>query len=173
MFRAFGITMVVVGIAMLFKWRRRCVLELRWPTTLTYFSMKRRVEVFLLAHGWSVERTDNAGHEFIIKKNANEFLVKCYLSDEKMFSLAITDCSETIYQNGFRPMLFVSAFPVPNNFVCEAAQSRIFMVHYRQLGEISELNPASEKAVFSLISSQCCRHYLQLQSGLASGPFRT
>ena len=135
---------------------RRNLMSLRWPKTLSYGALRRRVMSYMRLHGWMVGNT--VGPELMFHKNNNHITVRFWPSERN-----VTDLTQRFATDANRPWwnerpkywaaVILCASAVPPRVMIEGSKQKAYILHYKALDRIVNLEKVSTEALQSIVQS--------------------
>lgn len=131
--------LVFVGIIAIRLWReRRAEILLHWPVAMTQRSIERYGTRFMTRHAWSVELATSIGGSSVyacIKHHDRLFIL--FLRDASSFQRMLTSLRREAGEAVGRLVVVLFDCPSPT-MKRVAAESRVSVMHYRELHFIEE-----------------------------------
>ena len=120
--------------------------RLCWPDELEFYGMTKRTRVFFKRHGWRARRLDREQF-FIADKSEGLLCVRCLPSHVVISEHKLGDIRIFKRETELKPFICVTANPVPVKVQEIAVPRRLYLIHYKDLEQITAIDKPSHKAL--------------------------
>ena len=130
--------------------RYRMLIQLKWPSRLSFLGMTALVSRYLKARGWRVQETVDVEFDFVVSNNGDNFGIFCRPTGYDIRPSLVIDVTETTTRHKLG-LILLAAEPVDKHVMAYGLERGVFVLHYKSLNKLTALNPATPGALRELV----------------------